>query len=218
MATETNATRQGAGTSGSSGSSASSASTGASQGSVESTVRNAADKATQKGAEAMDAAGDAMKEGSDRMSGAARRAADYASEAAARAAGDVGKKATGLFATQIAAGADYVTMIADTAESAAAELEDKAPELARMVQDVADRASAFADDLRHHSPEEMLDVAAEFARDNPRLFIGGAVAAGFLLSRFLKSGSAKRARSLTQARRPVRNDNVARRGQGGANA
>lgn len=210
MATETNATRQGAGNP---------ASTGAARGPAESTVRNVADKAADKGSQAMDAASDAMKEGAEGVSGAARRAADYASEAASRAAGDMGKKATGLFATQIAAGADYVTMIADTAESAAEALEDKAPELARMVQDVADRASSFADDLRNHSPEEMLDVAAEFARENPRLFIGGAVAAGFLLSRFLKSGSAKRARSLTDARRPVRNDNAARRNSpGGVNA
>ena len=94
-----------------------------------------------------------------------------------------------LLQGQMAAGADYVHMVSGTAHSFANDLESKAPELARYMHRAADRADQFAEDFRHRSPNELINVATDYARRNPRVFFGGAIALGFVLSRFLKSGS-----------------------------
>jgi hypothetical protein len=94
-----------------------------------------------------------------------------------------------LLQGQMAAGADYVHMVSGTAHSFANDLESKAPELARYMHRAAERAEQFAEDFRHRSPNELINVGTDYARRNPRVFFGGAIALGFLLSRFLKSGS-----------------------------
>lgn len=57
----------------------------------------------------------------------------------------------------------------------------------------ADRASdgveRFSGYLRETEVDEMVDEARGFARSRPALFLGGAVALGFLGARFLKSSS-----------------------------
>lgn len=98
-------------------------------------------------------------------------------------------KMSGLLRGQMEAGADYVHMVTETAHSFANDLQGKAPELARIMHRAADRADRFADDFRHRSPDEIFNVASDYARRNPRLFFGGAIALGFVLSRFMKSGS-----------------------------
>lgn len=118
-----------------------------------------------------------------------------ASESVSASAADVGAqvqgKVSGLLHGQMNAGADYVHMVSDTAHSFADELESRAPELARYMHLVAERADQFAEDFRHRSPDELLNVATDYARRNPRVFFGGAIALGFVLSRFLKSESDK---------------------------
>ena len=98
-------------------------------------------------------------------------------------------KMNGLLQGQMEAGADYVLLVSDTAHSFANDLESKAPELARYMHRAAERADQFAEDFRRRSPDELLNVATDYARRNPRVFFGGAIALGFVLSRFLKSGS-----------------------------
>jgi ElaB/YqjD/DUF883 family membrane-anchored ribosome-binding protein len=125
----------------------------------------------------------------NRASGMAQEAGDYATRAASSLASEAQGKVSGLLQGQIEAGANYVSMMSETANSAARDLDDKAPELARLLRDVASRTDRFADNLRHRSADEMMDMAASYARENPRVFFGGAIAIGFLLSRFLKSSA-----------------------------
>jgi hypothetical protein len=111
------------------------------------------------------------------------------SKSASTLAAEAEGKVSGLLHGQIAAGADYVRMVTQTARSFADDLESRAPELARYMHSAAERADRVAEDLRHRSPDEMLSMASDYARRNPRIFVGGAIALGFVLSHFLKSGS-----------------------------
>lgn len=184
------------------------------------------------------AGSEAMTRARQAASGTAEAASNLAGQASGLASGLAGKaasaiaseaqhKATGVMQQQMKAGADYVRMVSDTAHTAARELEDKAPELARLVHDVADRADHFADDLRKRNVEDMLDATWDFARHNPRMFLGGAIAAGFLLARFAKSSAENSARrsSLTdrsnRRREPTRSGSdfaagSSRQGAGGS--
>lgn len=55
----------------------------------------------------------------------------------------------------------------------------------------ADSLSRFSRDLRDKDLRTLLDNVSEYARRQPGMFLGGAVAAGFLLSRFLRSGKSR---------------------------
>ena len=145
----------------------------------------------------------AASEAAESASNLAGQASDFASKAASALASEAQNKASGMMQQQIEMGADYVRMVSQTAHTAARDLEDKAPELARLVHDVADRADSFANDLKRRTANEMLDVAWDFARSNPRMFLGGAIAAGFLLTRFAKS-SAEHSASMNRRYGPSR--------------
>lgn len=136
----------------------------------------------------------AAESATDAASNLAGQASGFASKAASAFASEAQSKASGIMQQQMVAGADYVRMVSETAHSAASGLEDKAPELARMVHQMADRANRFADDLRHRDIDDVLDMTWAYARRNPRVFIGGAIAAGFLLARFAKSSSERASR------------------------
>jgi uncharacterized phage infection (PIP) family protein YhgE len=144
--------------------------------------------------EAMARARQAASGAAETASNLAGQASGLASKAASAIASEAQHKATGLMQQQMEASADYVRLVSGTAQSAARQLENKAPELARLVQDAAGRAEQFADDLKNKDVEEIVEMAWDFARRNPRMFLGGAIAAGFLLARFAKS-SAERAAS-----------------------
>ena len=115
------------------------------------------------------------------------------SKSASKLASQAQDKVSGLLQGQMEAGADYVHMVSQTAHSFADDLESKAPVLARYMHSAAERADLFAEDIRHRSPDEMFNMASDYARRNPRVFFGGAIALGFVLSRFLESGSEREA-------------------------
>ncbi|MFN3892127.1 MAG: hypothetical protein ACK4MV_17150 [Beijerinckiaceae bacterium] len=154
------------------------------------------------GNDAMTRARQAASSASETASDIAGQASGFASKAASALASEAQNKAAGLMQQQMRAGADYVQLVCETAHSAAGDLEDKAPELARMVRDAARRAEDFAEHLRRRDAEEMIDMAWDYARRNPRMFLGGAIAAGFLLARFAKS-SAERSASMSRRYEPA---------------
>ena len=94
----------------------------------------------------------------------------------------------GILDQPIATGADFVEEIARSARGFADNLDGGAPQLAQMVRRAASSAESFAHDIRGKSTDELVDVTEEFARRQPALFVGAAVAAGFLLARFIKAG------------------------------
>ena len=89
-------------------------------------------------------------------------------------------------------GVDAIRNVARAIDSAASELEGQSPAVARMVHDTARQVDGLSDNLSQRSVNELMRTAAELARTQPALFIGGSVVAGFALARFLRSSSERR--------------------------
>lgn len=61
--------------------------------------------------------------------------------------------------------------------------------VARYADQAADQVERFSGYLRETDVDEIVNEARSFARRSPAIFLGGAVALGFLATRFLKSSS-----------------------------
>lgn len=80
--------------------------------------------------------------------------------------------------------------VAEALRSGASSLRQKEHDQAgRYVNLAADSIEQFADLLRQKDVVRLAQDAGEMARRQPGVFLGGAVAAGFLLSRFLKASA-----------------------------
>jgi hypothetical protein len=125
----------------------------------------------------------------------AKTATDAVRQQAAQFAQDVGHELERTGESQKARGVDALRRFARAIDSAAAELESQSPAVARPVHDAARKVSALSDNLSRRDIHELIDSATQLARAQPALFIGGSVAAGFALARFLKSSSRQRSAS-----------------------
>jgi hypothetical protein len=114
---------------------------------------------------------------------------EKAREQASTFAGTVKSRARDFAEQQKSAGADQIGGVADAVEAAAGELERQMPLAAGYIEDVAKQLDTVASALRERSVDDMLGNVADFARKQPALFFGGAMAAGFALSRFAKSSA-----------------------------
>lgn len=86
--------------------------------------------------------------------------------------------------------ADYISNFSEAVRSMAMQFKDQDQvSLADYTYRLADRTDTLADRLRDENSESLLKQAQDFSRREPALFIGGMVAGGFLLSRFLKSSN-----------------------------
>jgi hypothetical protein len=111
-----------------------------------------------------------------------------ATGATAGDAGDhVARQARTVAEQQKDAGAEQLGGMARAIHGAARELEDQMPQAAQFVQDAATKLEGAADALRERSVDDLLATFGRFARTQPLAFFGGAVLAGFAVSRFLKS-------------------------------
>jgi hypothetical protein len=86
-------------------------------------------------------------------------------------------------------GADQIGGVARAIHGAANEIEQEMPHAAGFIHDAAAKLEGAADSLREHSVDDLIRSLNNFARSQPAAFFGGAVLAGFALSRFLKSSS-----------------------------
>jgi len=86
-------------------------------------------------------------------------------------------------------GADQVGHFAQAMHGAASALEQQMPQFANYVHDAGQKLEGLADDLRNGSVDELLDRFGRYAKDQPALIFGGAMIAGFALTRFLKSSA-----------------------------
>jgi hypothetical protein len=85
------------------------------------------------------------------------------------------------------AGADQLGSIADAVHGAAHELEGKLPAAADYIHGAAERIERASTDMRNRGVDEIISACGSFARREPAVFFGGAMIAGFAISRFLKS-------------------------------
>jgi hypothetical protein len=91
--------------------------------------------------------------------------------------------------TQKQAGTSHVRTLACAVHGAARELEQGMPRLASSVHDVAQKIEDTAQTVRNKNIDELVEDLGRYAREQPGLVFGGAVVAGIVLSRFLKSSS-----------------------------
>jgi hypothetical protein len=110
-----------------------------------------------------------------------------AKRAASEAASTIGSHVKDLLDTQLGSGADIIGQLGSSAQRAAEDLEQNAPQLAGLVRGVADRIEGYADDLRDQSVDELFRSASNFTRRQPALVFGLAALAGFFALRTLKS-------------------------------
>lgn len=83
--------------------------------------------------------------------------------------------------------------VADALKSAAHELEGKdSPAAAQVTQRAAEGLERVANALRSRDVTSMMHDVERFARQQPAVFLGAAVAAGFLAMRFLKASGEHR--------------------------
>lgn len=89
------------------------------------------------------------------------------------------------------AGAEKLGTLAEAVHGAAQELESKLPAAADYIHSAADRLERASSNIRDRGVDDLIGACGSFARREPAAFFGGAMLAGFALSRFLKSsGSA----------------------------
>lgn len=104
-----------------------------------------------------------------------------------RAAEAIRDTAEGFVDERKAQGAERIKGLGKAVHGAADEIGKEIPQAAGYVHTAADRLESAADELRTRSVEELIGTFTRFARSQPAAAFAGAVLAGFVLSRFLKS-------------------------------
>jgi hypothetical protein len=118
---------------------------------------------------------------------AAQSAQRAVKEQASEFAADVGEELSHTAEEQKIRGVEAMQGFARAITTAAGELEGQSPLVARYVRDAGKQVEVLSRNLHGRSITDLMDAASDLARSQPVVFIAGAVAAGFALSRFLKS-------------------------------
>jgi ElaB/YqjD/DUF883 family membrane-anchored ribosome-binding protein len=126
--------------------------------------------------------------------------ADTAKRSASEAASTIGSHMKELLDTQLGSGANIIGKLGSSAQRAAEDLEESAPQLAGLVRGVADRMEGYAEELRDQSVDELFRSASNFTRRQPALVFGLAALAGFFALRTLKSTAPRPQSSRGQGR------------------
>ena len=124
-------------------------------------------------------------------------------------AGEARERVSSIVDEQKSVGAAHLSGLAKAAQTAAGDLDENNPTVARLVRDAAASVDHFADNLRNSDVRDVLGSVSSFARQQPVAFFAGSVLVGFALARFLKAeavtapGPAPRAqvRTATRSRR-----------------
>ena len=89
-------------------------------------------------------------------------------------------------------GAQQIGSVARATHRAAEEMEKELPGVAKSIHDAAGKLDAASESLRNQRLEDLLDSLGDLARKRPAAVFGGAILAGFALSRFLKASATQR--------------------------
>jgi hypothetical protein len=110
-------------------------------------------------------------------------------EQATTFAGDISHELGKKVDEQKARGIEGMRAFAGAIKTAAQELEQQSPQVARYVRDAADRVESLSGNIEGRNITELMRSASDLARSQPTMFFISAAAAGFALARFLKSSA-----------------------------
>ena len=99
------------------------------------------------------------------------------------------EKAAEVAEKQKDAGADQIKIAAKAIHGAASQLETEMPQIAGYIHDAGQRLERAAEDLRQGNVDELMSKFGDYVRNQPAMVFGGAVVAGFALTRFIKSAA-----------------------------
>jgi len=119
----------------------------------------------------------------------AQGAVGLAKEQVTKFASGIGAQLSRSVEDQKKQGIEAIRDFARAINTAAGELEEHSPQVARFVRDAASQVESFSGNIEKKSIGDLMQQATSLARSQPTLFIGGALAAGFALSRFIKSST-----------------------------
>jgi hypothetical protein len=131
--------------------------------------------------DAGEALGNATESASKMVSGAKASVAEFAGNAADTFKSSVEDQKT--------AGAGAVGDLARAAKSAADGFQDRAPEIANTVRNVANRVEGVSNDIRDRSVNELMNSVTDFAAQKPMAFFGCGILAGLVISRLLSTSN-----------------------------
>jgi hypothetical protein len=145
--------------------------------------------------EATAAAQDVAGAATEAITAAARAVASQASEIVGNVARQLGSSVD----EQKGRGADSLVGFAHAIKTAAAELDDQSPAMARKFRGASDQIERFSGKLRDRRVEDLITDYSNLAKTQPVAFFAGALIAGFALSRFIKSSAASGAASADRS-------------------
>ena len=126
---------------------------------------------------------------SSNVADAAVTATRAAREQAVELAESVGEELTKVAEDKKQHGAEAMQVFAGALERVASDLEGQTPRFSQYAREAAEKINVLSDNIGRRDIAELSRAATELARSNPVMFFGASVAAGFALSRFLKSSS-----------------------------
>jgi hypothetical protein len=154
-------------------------------------LREQAEDAIVAATESVSQASDAVREASSQIGDVAKEAMRATVSAVSAQAAELTQNITHeLSATaesQKERGADAMHRFAKAIRTAAQDLDNGSPEVARQIRAAAGSLDSLSDNLHAKSVGDLFKAAQDFARNQPAAFFAGAVIAGFAFSRFLKS-------------------------------
>jgi hypothetical protein len=118
--------------------------------------------------------------GGDRLQDAAGSVAD-------RVAGTAQEKVGTQVDTALTRAGDTISQVADAVRQSGEQLRDQQPQVASFADTAAGQVDRFAQYLRGANAQDLLRQTEDFARRQPAIFLGGALALGLIASRFLKA-------------------------------
>jgi ElaB/YqjD/DUF883 family membrane-anchored ribosome-binding protein len=137
---------------------------------------------------------DEMRRQAERASGKAESLKEEAKVRAGRLLDDAKDRARSAIDQRKEGLAQDVGDFAHALRASASDLQEHDKNyVAHYVEQAASSVEQIADTLHRQDLKELMRHTEDFARRQPGLFIGGAVAAGFALARFLKSSAERRA-------------------------
>jgi len=110
-------------------------------------------------------------------------------EKAAGLAGEAKEQARVQFDEKKDVARGELDTLASALRRAGSEVSEQGGMSGRVITTLADRLDSFGRSIEGQDLDQMMHGVERFARRNPAAFIGGAVALGFVASRFLKSSS-----------------------------